>query len=117
MRNCSSMRCNERVASASSRLRRFCKGLKKLPWAVDAPGGVGMGVHYLGSGECRRGTRRGRKVRGVVVFGLSESYVGCFSAARGSIRCRLPLFVSGMGGSLVLIPCWGCSQWDSGLHS
>ena len=33
------MRCNERVASASSRPRRFCKGLKKLLWAVDAPGG------------------------------------------------------------------------------
>ena len=39
MRDCSSMCCNERVAFASSRHRRLCKVLKKVPWAVDATGG------------------------------------------------------------------------------
>ena len=39
MRDCSYMCCNQRVASASSRLKTLCKVLKKLPWAVDAAGG------------------------------------------------------------------------------
>jgi len=39
MQDCSSISCNLRVASGSSRLRRWCKVLKKLPWAVDAVGG------------------------------------------------------------------------------
>ena len=53
-------------------------------------------VRYLGSRGCWRGRGRGRggkgrKGRDVVVFGLSEGCVECFSAGRGSIRCHLPL--------------------------
>ena len=121
------MCCNERVALLLAGLGACVRfGRSFLGLLTPRGEGVGMRVHYLGSGGSRRGMGRGmgrgRKGRGVVVFELSQGCVRCFNAAEVvldivSSLCLWHGRVAGVGSLLaVLHGIRDCTRRTDGPH-